>query len=314
MFKSPKILVVDDNQQNLELLEAYLSAADYYVIKASNGEEALEKVAQDPPNLILLDLIMPKLDGFEVCQRLKRDESTRLIPIVMTTTLQEMEDRIKGIEAGADDYLTKPINKRELIARVRSLLRVKHLNDQLERTERVISSLALAVEARDPYTEGHCERMADFSYRLAREIGLPSEEQGVIKDAGILHDIGKIGVPDAVLLKPGSLTPEEFTIMKEHPVIGERICRPLRTARLLLPMIRHHHERMDGMGYPDGLKGEEIPIRARIITVADVYDALTTTRPYRPEIPRKRAIQMLREEAGRQLDPHLVEAFIDIIP
>ncbi len=314
MPRGSKILIVDDNQQNLELLEAYLSGADYHVIKASNGEEALQKVAQDPPDLVLLDLIMPKLDGFEVCQRLKGDEATRLIPIVMTTTLQEMEDRIKGIEAGADDYLTKPIIKRELMARVRSLLRVKHLNDQLERTEGVISSLALAVEARDPYTEGHCERMSDFSFRLAREIGLPEEEQGVIKSAGILHDIGKIGVPDAILLKPGPLTTEEFAIMKEHPVTGERICRPLRTARLLLPMIRHHHERMDGLGYPDGLRGEEIPIGARIITVADVYDALTSTRPYRPEIPRKKAIQMLREEAGRQLDPLLVEAFIEIIP
>ncbi len=307
------ILVVDDERLNLRMLEDLLRTEGYGVRTAQDGEQALERVREAPPDLILLDVMMPKLDGYEVCRRLKGNKDTVFIPIVMVTALTRLEQKIRGIEAGADDFLTKPFNSAELITRVRSLLKVKQLTDELENAETVLFSLALGVEAKDPYTEGHCERLSAFSFQLGAAMGLPEEELTALRRGGILHDIGKIGIPDAILLKPGKLTADEWMVMREHPLIGERICKPLKSLKLVLPIIRHHHEKSDGSGYPDGLKGEEIPVTARILQVVDIYDALTTKRPYKPAFPQEQVFQIMRGEAAKGWwDRRILETFVEL--
>ncbi|MBI2080145.1 MAG: response regulator [candidate division NC10 bacterium] len=309
-----RVLVVDDNAQARELLRAALLAEGYAVTLAEGGEEALTKVAEEVPELILLDINMPGLNGYEVCSRLKGTEATRLIPIIFLTSMSDLEDKLRGIEVGADDFLTKPFRKVELLARVKSLLRVKRLNDRLENAENVLFALANAIEAKDPYTEGHIFRVATLALKLGRRLALSAEHQESLWKGGILHDIGKIGVPDAILNKAGRLTPEEIAQMQIHVVVGERICQPLRSIRYLLPVIRHHHEKFNGSGYPDGLRGETIPITARIVGIVDMYDALVTDRPYRPRLSREEAFAILRAGAGDgTLDPELVAAFVAMI-
>ncbi|MBW7997627.1 MAG: response regulator [Candidatus Glassbacteria bacterium] len=304
------ILVVDDQPLNVELLEADLSEYGYEVLSAYDGKSALKKVESRQPDLILLDVMMPGMDGFEVCRRLKSDPETMLIPIVMVTALSEKSDRIKGIEAGVDDFLTKPYDRQELQARVKSLLRVKLYTDELERAEAVISSLALSVEAKDSYTEDHCGRLSRYSVKVGGMFNLPHEQLRALRLGGILHDVGKIGIPDAILQKKGKLTDEEFATMREHPMIGFNICKPLRSLRHVLPIIRHHHERLDGSGYPDGLKGEKIPLTARILTVVDVYDALRTERPYKPAYDKEKTLAILDEETGKGwYDPEVLSKF-----
>ncbi len=293
------ILVVDDELTNRALLEELLSQEGYRVVPAGDGQEALEKVARVEPDLVLLDVRMPKLDGFDVCRRLKNDPGTRLTPVVLVTGLAAVADRVRGIEAGADDFLTKPFERVELLARVRSLLNLKSYTDELERAESVLFALARSIEAKDPYTEGHCERLADNSARLGERLGLPEEEITALRRAGIVHDVGKVAVPDAILLKPGPLTPEEWKVMRDHPVVGERICRPLKSFRLVLPIIRHHHEKLDGSGYPDGLQGEQIPLTARILQLVDVYDALTTERPYKRALAGEEALATMEAEVAK---------------
>jgi len=200
---------------------------------------------------------------------------------------------------GADDFMTKPLNKEELLARVRSLQRLKQFPDELESAETVLCSLAQSIEQKDPYTEGHCDRLSKYSVALAERLGLPEELRVALGRAGIVHDIGKVAVPEHILLKPGPLTPEEWKVMKQHPVVGERICSPLKTFRHVLPVIRHHHEKLDGSGYPDGLKGEEIVRTARILQTVDIYDALTTDRPYRKALLPQEAFKVLHEEVKR---------------
>ncbi|MBI5044221.1 MAG: response regulator, partial [Nitrospirae bacterium] len=300
MNKEPKILVVDDEPQNLELLSAYLEKAGYNnIATASNGIEALRLVDGNPPDLILLDVMMPKMNGFEVCKKLKDDSKTRLIPIVIITALRDVEDKIRALDLGADEFLSKPFNRAELMARVRALLKMKHLNDNLEAAEDVIFTLARTIEARDRYTEGHCERVSDLSITLAKEIGLSENDQKALKNGGILHDIGKIAIDETILNKPGKLTPEEFEKMKSHPVKGAEICKNLKTLTDALPIIRSHHEKCDGSGYPDGLKKDEIPVIARIMAIVDVYDAIITDRPYRKGLPQDTAINILKEESKK---------------
>jgi len=309
-----RILVVDDNPHARELLRAALVAEGYTVTLAEGGEEALAKVAEEVPELILLDINMPGLNGYEVCSRLKGTEATRLIPIIFLTSMSDLEDRLRGIEVGADDFLTKPFRKVELLARAKSLLRFKRLNDRLENAENVLFALANAIEAKDPYTEGHIFRVATLALKLGRRLGLSAEHQESLWKGGILHDIGKIGVPDAILNKAGRLTPEEVAQMQVHAIVGERICQPLRSIRYLLPVIRHHHERFNGTGYPDGLRGEAIPITARIVGIVDMYDALITDRPYRPRLSREEAFGILRAGAADgTLDPELVASFITMV-
>jgi len=303
------ILVVDDQPLNVELLENDLQEYGYDVITAYDGATALEKMELEQPDLVLLDVMMPGMDGFEVCRRIKGNQETILTPVVMVTALADKKDRIRGIEAGVDDFLTKPYDRQELQARVKSLLRVKHYTDELDRAEAVITSLALGVEAKDSYTEGHCDRLSRSSVALGQKFDLPPEQMRALRVGGTLHDVGKIGTPDAILLKSGKLDEREWDIMRDHPVIGYNICKPLRSLRHVLPIIRHHHERYDGSGYPDGLAGQEILLTARIVTVVDVYDALRTERPYKPAFDKAKSMDIIRMETDRGwYDREVVEA------
>jgi putative two-component system response regulator len=311
---SGRILIVDDEPQNREVLGRQMVRLGYTVLTAHDGESALECVWRDHPDLVLLDVNMPGMDGFEVCALIKADPATRLVPVVLVTTLSESEDRIRGIEAGADDFITKPPVLAELEARVRSLTRLKRYTDELDSAESVILSLGLTIEARDPYTNGHCQRLATYSSLLGDRFGLNTEQLVALNRGAFLHDVGKIAVPDAVLLKPGRLTDEERSVMQQHTVVGDKLCSELRLLEQVRPIVRHHHERPDGSGYPDHLEGEAIPLLARILSVVDVYDALTTARPYKAELTSERAVSTLREEAARGwLFESIVEEFAPLV-
>ena len=307
-----KILIADDNQAMREAIIRFVEAEGYTALAARNGREALALALEKQPDLVLLDVTMPDIDGFEVCRRLKNDPRTALIPITMLTVLDSPDHRRYGIEAGADDFLTKPFDERLLRARIQSQLRTKRLTDQLERTESVIVALALAVEAKDMYTEGHLWRLAHYGEQLAIAAGLSAEASRAVWQGGLLHDIGKIGVADGILQKPVPLTPEEYAQVKQHPEYGARIIAPLRFARDVAPIVRGHHEHWDGSGYPYGLKGKEIPLWARIFAVIDVWDALISDRPYRPAWTREVARDYIANQAGRQFDPQVVEAFLKL--
>lgn len=307
---SAKILVADDEEMNRKMLSDMLRRAGHQVVLAKDGNEAAILFAEQHVDMALLDVMMPGRTGFALCRSIKNNPETCLTPVVLITGLNNSDDRIQGIECGADDFLNKPIHREELNARVRSLLRLKHFTDELESAETVLFSLALSIEAKDAYTEGHCDRLSEYSVALAEKLGLPQEQRKALRRAGVVHDVGKVAVPEHILLKPGPLTPEERRIMEQHPLIGERICSPLKSFRLVSPVIRHHHEKMDGSGYPDGLRGDEIPITARIMTTVDVYDALTTDRPYRRALSREAAFQTMRDEVKRGWwDGNLVEHF-----
>ncbi len=307
---SGTILIVDDDAAYRKLMVGLLRMQGFEVFAASDGEDALTEFAHHEPDLVLLDVEMPNLNGFEVCRRLKQRPESRLTPVVLVTGLAAAEDRVRGLEAGADDFLSKPVDRNELLARVRSLLNLKSYTDELERAESVVFALARSIEGKDPYTEGHCERLAEYSSRLGKRLGLPSELITALRWGGIVHDIGKVAVPEAILLKPGPLSPEEWVVMRHHPVIGERICSPLRSFRYVLPIIRHHHERYNGSGYPDGLEGEKIPVTARVLQLADVYDALTTERPYKRALTQDEAMTTMEQEVQRGWwDPTLFPQF-----
>jgi cyclic di-GMP phosphodiesterase len=309
-----RILVVDDLPENREILTGLLEPEGYTVITAKDGQEGLEKALADPPDLILMDVSMPRMTGFEACRRLKADERTHLVPLVLVTGLVAREDRIQGIAAGCDDFLTKPVDSEQLMARTRSLLRAKALIDDLEQAENVLVSLATALDAKDNYTRGHSERVAEYADALGGALGLDRAERRNLRRAGLLHDIGKIGTRLDYLQKPGPLTTSEYEEVKKHPVIGFEICKPLRTMAPLLLLIRGHHERLDGRGYPDGLKGDAIPLPLRCLSVADVYDALSSDRSYRKALSREEAFRLMREEASVGMwDPRIVDALDDVL-
>jgi putative two-component system response regulator len=304
------ILVVDDNPANRLLMQTILSRQGYSVRQAPSGEQALEMVREALPDLVLLDVMMPGLNGYDVCRMLRDMPQARLLPIIMVTALQENEDKANAADAGADDFVTKPLNRLEISIRVRSLLRIKRLVDALDGAENTILALARALEARDPYTRGHSERVGLFGSRLADLAGLPSSAGDAIRMAGIMHDVGKIGICEDILHKPAPLTDEEWLVMRRHPVIGAEICAPLKSIKDQLPAIRHHHEHWSGGGYPNGLHGEEIPIGARITSVCDAWDAMTSDRPYRKGMPHENALQILAGGSGSQWDESLIELFI----
>ncbi len=311
-----KILVVDDAEENIKLVTEILNRPnrEYDIISAGDGHEALQLVKEYTPDLIMLDVVMPGIDGFEVCRILKEDERTRLIPVVMITALDSQQDRLRGLEAGVDDFISKPFNVYELLARVKNLLKLRSYINELEHAEQVIFSLARAVEAKDNYTEGHCERLSILAQYLGLELELPESDLIILKRGGILHDIGKIAIDDSILLKPGPLTAEEFEIIKTHPEVGENICRPLKTLQPVLPIIRYHQERYNGSGYPEALTGNEIPVHARIIGLVDCYDALTTDRTYRRALPKDFAIQIMQKEMAAGLwDPDLFKILREIL-
>jgi putative two-component system response regulator len=314
MAPPARILIVDDMPENLDILSGLLEPEGYHVETAHDGQEAVERALAEPPDLILMDVSMPRLTGLEACRQLKADPRTQLVPILLITGLGAREDRIDGIAAGCDDFLTKPVDFEQLIARTRSALRTKALVDQLEQAENVLVSLANALDAKDSYTRGHSERVATYAEALGGAVGLSSDVRRNLRRAGLLHDIGKIGIPLEYLQKPGKLTTEEYEIVKLHPSIGYDICKPLKTMIPLLPLIRGHHERLDGRGYPDGLKSDAITVPLRCLTLADIYDALTSDRAYRRALPREQALKIMREEASMGMwDLGLIDKFSDML-
>ena len=303
----PVVLVVDDGAANRELIRTYLSTIECDVRLAADGPSALAMIEADAPDLVLLDVRMPRMDGYEVCRRIKSMPRGRLLPVVMITGLSQTAHRVAALEAGADDFMSKPVDGAELIARVRSALRLKELYNTLDSAEHVIFSLATAVEAKDSFTERHTQRVGESARHLGQRLGLPDIALEELYRGGIIHDIGKIGVSDSILLKPGPLDPSEVPQMQAHVEIGESIVRPLRSTSGLLPIIRHHHERFDGRGYPDRLRAREIPRAARIVSVCDAFDALVNDRPYRLRRSAEEAVAVLLAGAGTQWDPETVD-------
>ena len=293
------ILVVDDEASIRSILTRILRADGYDVAVEVEGRGALDSVRLLRPDVVLLDLMMPGMDGFEVCRHLRADPDTRLTPVLLLTGLSTVEDKVRGLDAGADDFLAKPPERLELLARVRSLVRLRRRTDQLVQAESVVLSLARSIEGKDPCTEGHCERLSKYGVTLGRRLGLHEDDLEALRIGGILHDIGKVAVPDAILLKEDRLTPEEWVVMKKHPLTGEHVCGPVHSFGRVLPIIRHHHEKFDGSGYPDGLMGSEIPITARVLQIVDVYDALTSERPYRDALSARDGMLALKVEVDQ---------------
>lgn len=314
LTRRSRILVADDTESVRSLFRKLLIADGHDVVSARDGAAALDAVHEHHPDVVLLDVAMPEMDGLEVCRRLKADPATRLTPVVLVTGQTDLSDRIRGIEAGADEFLSKPVHPHELRARVRSLSRVKHLIDELDSAEAAFMTLALTIEARDPLTNGHCERLATHAVRLGGALGLSHDDLDALHRGGYLHDVGKVGVPDAVLLKPGPLTADEFELMKRHPEIGDSLCAPLQSLRRVRPIVRGHHERLDGSGYPDGLRGDDVPLLAQIVGIVDVFDALTSERPYRRALSQDDAARHVVQQAEQGMfSRRHVEAFLDTL-
>ncbi|MFC2006325.1 HD domain-containing phosphohydrolase [Chloroflexota bacterium] len=338
MEEKAKILVVGNEEGNLRLMEAMLPPLGYEVILASAGEEALAKVKETPPDVILLDTFMPKIDGFEVAKRLKEDEATKTIPVVMMTAQSEVEERLKALEAGADDFLTKPVDEAELRARVNSLLKVKAYNDHMRNYEKELDTevtkrtqdlvkalekiktasldtvyrLSRAAEYKDEDTGAHVERMSHYSSAIARGMSLDDEFVEQVLWSAPMHDIGKIGIPDRVLQKPGKLDADEWVIMRQHTTIGAEILKDASAdfIKMAAEIAISHHEKWDASGYPQGLKGSDIPLAGRIVALADVFDALTSERPYKDPFPLEKALAIIKEGEGSHFDPQVAAAFL----
>ena len=307
------VLIVDDIDLNRRLLKAVLKTANYRILEAKRPSLAVALLEREKVDLVVVDLVMPEMSGPDFCRLLKNDRKTQLIPILMTTSVQGAENEVAGIESGADEFLIKPLQPSIVRTRIRAMLRNKALIDSLEEAETILFALAQSVEHRDRYTGLHCERLATYGIALGQALGLLRHDQLALYRGGYLHDIGKISIPDAILFKRGLLTDGEWQTMRLHTIRGEEICRPMKTLTPVLPIIRSHHERWDGSGYPDGLAGEEIPLLARILQVADIYDALTTARPYKPAFSHQHAIEIMIEESRRGWrDPELVPLFAEI--
>jgi putative two-component system response regulator len=304
----PTILILEPKESNRRLLRALVGAEGYRIFEAARAEEAFDLLARESIDLVILDLMLPEISGPEFCRTVKADRRTRLIPLLILTSLQGTENEIESITSGADEFLVMPQKPSIMRARIRAMLRHKAAIDSLEEAESILFALAQAIEQRDKCTGGHCERLAITSMMLGMGLGLPRSQLLALHRGGFLHDIGKVAIPDAILFKAGPLTEEEWAIMRTHTTKGEEICRPIRTLSAVLPIIRHHHEHWDGSGYPDALKGEAIPLLARILQVADVFDALTSARPYKPALSPTEGIEVLEGEARRGWrDPQLVK-------
>ena len=305
------IMVIDDNREAGAALAALLELAHHTVEHVTDGRAALDAIDHHQPDLIILDVQLPGMDGYAICDALKHSPATWQIPIIMVTVEAQRAARLQGLEAGADDYLQKPVDMQELDVRIRSLLRTKRRTDRLEQAEAVIFALARTVEAKDAYTEGHLQRLALYSVAIGERMGFGPDDLSALRFGALLHDVGKVGVDELIIHKGGPLTPAEYRVMQQHTLIGERIVQPLRMAAAVGPIVRHHHERWDGRGYPDGLARDTIPLGARIVAVADAFDAMTTTRPYNRVLSMAEAAERLRNGAGIFWDPAVVATFLD---
>lgn len=310
-MKKYKILIVDDQQSNLALLRAHLK--EYEVVEAGDGSTALKKVDVERPDLILLDVMMPGVDGYSVLSIIKNSEMVRMIPVMLITSLCGREDKIKSLEMGADDFISKPFDPLELRAKIKNHLRIKDLQDELQNIHNMLFSMVVAVESKYDHLENHSKRTSFYAEKLAQRVYSTTLDRERVKVAGLLHDIGFIAVKESIFLEPGNLEEDKFEIIKIHPVVGDKICSSLSPLKPISPFIRHHHEHFDGNGYPDGLKEREIPLGARVLAIADAFDAMTNERPYRKAYSQEAAVQLLREGAGKQWDPRLVDEFCKII-
>lgn len=309
-----RALVVDDEEAVASLFARILLAEGYSVETASDFDSARQQLDRHPPDVILLDVRLPGTDGYTICKWLKDNAATRLTPVILVTALGDRDSRITGRRVGADDFLTKPVDREELVARVASAVRLKRYTDDLDSAASIVMTLAAMIEARDGMTEGHCHRMANYATAIGRALGLGQSDLQALHRGGFLHDIGMLAIPPALLLKAGPLDAEEFERIKAHTTIGDDLCRNLRSLQDVRPIVRHHHERRDGSGYPDGLVGDDIPLLARIMGVVDAYEAVTQSRPYQPAQSAAEAIEILRRQASAGLrDPLIVETFATIV-
>lgn len=310
-----KILVVDASIANRRNVRATLGEFGQHVIEAGTTSEAIAAISMHRIDLVLVELAVPELGATEFCRMLKKATATQFLPVFVTTASDDLENEVRAIESGADEFLVRPLRPRAFQARVQATLRQKAMIDSLDDSETVLFSLAQSVEERDPGLGQHCQNLALMAAAVGAALGLPGHDILALQRGGYLHDVGKVAIPDHILFKPGPLTPEEWEIMKSHAERGERICGNMRSLAPVLPIIRHHHERWDGSGYPDRLKGEDTPLLARILQTADIYDALTTARPYKTALTPDEALQIMRGEVEKGWrDPKLVEVFADIVP
>jgi putative two-component system response regulator len=312
--ETPSILVVDDVRSNLELMEAVFRKEGFRVYTALGASDAIDMFANTSVDLAVLDVMMPGIDGFELCSRLKEKSGRRFFPVILLTALTDRKSKIKGIESGADDFISKPFDTVELVLKIRSLLKLKALQEELDHSENIILTLAVAMEAKDPYTKGHSTRVSVLATDFVSFLSLPDKDRGEMKKAGILHDIGKICLSESLLRKPGPLSDEEVDMIKTHPQLGEELCRPLVSMKRILPAVRHHHERWDGKGFPDGIAGQEIPLMARILSIIDTFDAMVSVRPYRDRRSIRVALETMQSERySGQWDAELLGYFLDMM-
>jgi putative two-component system response regulator len=310
-MKRAKLLVVDNQQLSIDLLRGLF--AEYDVDEANNGRMALKRIQEEKPDLIILDTTIPGIDGYSVLSIVKSSPETHNIRVILTSAIVGAEDRARSLEKGADDFVVKPFQPADLKDRVKTLLRIKVLSDELTKARQLLVTMARIMEDKSEYFAGHSHRVAAYAVRLARKDLLHPFWLEEVRLAGLLHDIGKIAVRESIILKPGLLTVEELEMVKAHPAAGEKLCGVLSELNPVLAFVRHHHERFDGGGYPDELAGNEIPLGARIIAVANGYDAITSERPYRRAFTPGEAMAILRENAGSQWDPQLVELFCQMV-
>ena len=305
------LIVASDDVATREALAGLLSRAGYRVIETADAAGAHDAVTRESADLLIADMVLPG-DSLELCRAIKSEPLTSLVPVVHLAAESSVRQRHAALNAGSDDVIAGPLAADEVLMRIRSLLRARRASAQLVSTEAVMVALAKTVEARDLYTERHLFRVAEGAVRVATLLGLPHERVEVVRLGGLLHDLGKIGVPDRVLLKPGALTRPEFELVRSHPLTGAEIVRPLAAFGSPERIVLHHHERFDGTGYPFGLRGEDIPLGARIVAVSDAFDAITTNRPYRPARPAADALAILEDGRGSQWDPLVVDAFLGL--
>jgi cyclic di-GMP phosphodiesterase len=321
------VLIVDDEYIGRETLQSVLEGEGYELEMAENGLQAIEKAKKLLPDVILLDVMMPGMTGFEVCQRIRNDPQIAEIPIIILTALDDRESLLNALKAGADDFISKPFDRYELRARLMGITRLnryqkliqeraklREANTQLlSAYEATIEGWSHALDLRDRETEGHSRRVTQLTARLAQALGMSDDEIMHIRRGALLHDMGKIGIPDSILHKPDKLTDEEWRIMRKHPQLAYDMLYPIEYLRRALEIPLNHHEKWDGTGYPSGLKGEEIPIVARLFAVVDVWDALTSDRPYRPAWSQEEALNYIREQSGKHFDPQVVDLFFNVV-